>query len=359
MGWSVILLTAPENKNLAREETIKISSRKIALRVITLYCLCIFTVGLNVPYQDTQLRKLAEDDGIKGGHFSVFVLAAIREHVPVLPHFLNGFFVFSATTTGINSLYGASRLLHAIATLPDAWPRWGWTESIRTRLEQTRHGVPMNAVIVSWLVSFIAFLSTRDDSAKVLERMTTFSASCSLIVYALNCVTFLLFFKELDQIACGFRDRELAITPETRFQFNRSAKLQYPYRSHLQWLRALYGLVICVLMIVFGAWRTVIPPFSSADFVASYIAIPIFFMISGAYFVSSRGWRPSRWHQQAEKLYGLEAIGPIVVADPNQREPCEYCGVRHRRGQFAWPRGKGMHKQKAWAITEWIWAWLK
>jgi amino acid transporter len=58
--------------------------------------------------------------GISGGQNSPFVLSALLEHVPFLPHFLNGFFIFSATTTGINSLYSASRLLHAIASLNDA-----------------------------------------------------------------------------------------------------------------------------------------------------------------------------------------------------------------------------------------------
>lgn len=175
MGWDVILLTAPENEDLAREETIKISSRKIALRVMLLYALAVFTVGLNIPYTDQGLRNLTLN-GITGGHSSPFVLVAVREHVEILPHFLNGFFVFSATTTGINALYAASRILHAIASLHDAWPTWAWVESIRSRLEHTRFGVPMNAVFGSWLVVFVAFLSTKPQSA---EAST--ASSCSTL----------------------------------------------------------------------------------------------------------------------------------------------------------------------------------
>jgi len=166
MGWDLILLTAPENRHLQREETIKISTRKIALRVIVLYTLAVFAVGLNIPYTDEGLRNLTIN-GVWGGHSSAFVLVAIREHVVGLPHFLNGFFIFSAATTGINSLYGASRLLHAIASLRDAWPQWAWMESIRSRLERTRLGVPMNAVFVSWLFGFIAFSSSNSQSAEV------------------------------------------------------------------------------------------------------------------------------------------------------------------------------------------------
>jgi len=166
MGWDVVLLTAPENKDLAKDETVKISSRKIALRVILLYALAVFTVGLNIPYTDSGLRNLTLN-GITGGRTSPFVLAAIREHVPVLPHFLNGFFVFSACSTGINSLYSASRILHAIATLRDAWPDWRWVEAIRSRLEQTRLGVPMIAVFASWLVTFVSFMSSNAESHEV------------------------------------------------------------------------------------------------------------------------------------------------------------------------------------------------
>ncbi|KAK3983867.1 amino acid permease-domain-containing protein [Cladorrhinum sp. PSN332] len=357
-GWDVILLTAPENKDLARDETMKISSRKIALRVIILYSLAVFTVGLNVPYNDASLRDLTINS-IKGGHGSAFVIAAIREHVPVLPHFLNGFFVFSAATTGINSLYSASRLLHAISTLRDAWPHWGWTEAIRSRLEQTRLGVPMTAVFVSWVLAFVAFMSVNPDSDVALANMTNFSSGCTLIVYILNCVTFLKFFKELNLAACGARDEDLDITPDIRYQWNRGNKKHYPYRSHLQWLRALYALVMCVLLLMFQGWRSFVSPMDKEGFVAAYIAIPIFLLLSAAYFVKTRGFSPSRWYIRAEKLSGLEAVGPVVVPDPNSRDPCRNCGMKHRRGALAWPKGQGTGQQKTMAILEWVWAWLK
>jgi yeast amino acid transporter len=166
MGWEVILFTAAENRDLRRAETIKLASRKIAIRVLVLYALAAFTVGLNVPYSDANLRNLTIS-GIKGGQNSVFVIAAIREHVTSLPRFFNGFFIFSACSTGCNALYSASRILHALASLRDAWPQWGPIESIRSRLERTRYGVPMNAVFVSWLVGFLAFLSTKPAQAEV------------------------------------------------------------------------------------------------------------------------------------------------------------------------------------------------
>lgn len=189
-----------------------------------------------------------------------------------------------------------------------------------------------------------------------------------------------MFSPRLDQAACGHRDEDLNITPDIRYQWNRSNKKHYPYRSHLQWIRALYALVFCLLLLIFQGWRTVVSPFATEDFVAGYIAvwflfkllqpplssnadqpfqIPIFLFLSAAYFFKTRGFNPGRWYIRAERLAGLEAVGPVVVPDPSERAACKHCGMRHRRGTLAWPRGEGLGKQKTMAILEWVWAWLK
>jgi len=180
----------------------------------------------------------------------------------------------------------------------------------------------------------------------------------------------------INSAACGERDEELNIQPEMRNRYRRSAK-RYPYRSHLQWIRALYGLVFCTLMIIFQGWRTLIPPATINDFVASYISVShsancvkeqelicsrqvlIFLVLAALYFLKTRGLNPSSWHINASKLAGLEAVGPLVVADPNSREPCKFCGMKHRRGVLVFPKEKGVSARKGRAVLEWIWTWLK
>ena len=49
-GFYTVTVTAAESSCIDRDESIKLAARKISLRVILLYCLLIFTVGLNVPY---------------------------------------------------------------------------------------------------------------------------------------------------------------------------------------------------------------------------------------------------------------------------------------------------------------------
>lgn len=168
IGFETIAVSGPENKDLEKFETIKIATKKLTIRLTLLYTLATFAGGLNVPYDDPYLAQ-ASWSSIRGGQNSLFILAAVRNHLRGWPHFFNGFFIFSATTSGINSLYNASRLLHALASIPEAWPLWahGW----RRRLERTTsRGVPLATVIVSWLFGLLAFLTIQDDSALVCDN---------------------------------------------------------------------------------------------------------------------------------------------------------------------------------------------
>lgn len=49
VGFETIAITAPENKDLEKHETIKLASKKLTLRVSLLYILGTFAGGLNVP----------------------------------------------------------------------------------------------------------------------------------------------------------------------------------------------------------------------------------------------------------------------------------------------------------------------
>jgi amino acid transporter len=176
MGWDIMFVTAPENKDPETNETVKISARKLALRVMLLYCLAVFTVGLNVPSDDAPLAAYEFSD-INAGQNSLFIISAIRERIPFLPHFLNGFFIFSAFCTGCNALFCSGRLLHAIASRSDAWPHWGPIQSLKRRLELTQLGIPRNAIIVSWLLCFLSFMAVTKPADGSDNRSPTTTVS--------------------------------------------------------------------------------------------------------------------------------------------------------------------------------------
>lgn len=61
-----------------------------------------------------------------------------------------------------------------------------------------------------------------------------------------------------------------------RQRYDRSVENQrFPYRTHLQWWRACYGLLGCTLMVIFNGWRTFVRPMNTSTFIASYISVYI------------------------------------------------------------------------------------
>jgi len=151
-------------------------------------------VSLNVPYTDPNLRVYAINS-LPNGQHSIFIIAVVRAHLVGWPHFLNGFYIFSATSSGINALYMSSRLLHALAAIPEVWPRWSVARTLRTKLERTAWGVPLAAVFTSWLFGFLGFLAVRPFPATILGRMAANSVVSGLIIYSLICAAYLQFYK--------------------------------------------------------------------------------------------------------------------------------------------------------------------
>lgn len=176
-GFFTVAITAAENKDLERDESIKLATRKISLRVILLYALFVFTAGLNIPYNDQNLRDYSINS-IRRGQYSAIMIGCVRGHITGWPHFFNAFFIFSACTTGINSLYISSRLLHALANVQNVWPRSGWINSIKMRLEKTTNkGVPAAAIFTSWLFGLLGFLASKPFPAKVCDNFHSFYLS--------------------------------------------------------------------------------------------------------------------------------------------------------------------------------------
>ena len=49
---------------------------------------------------------------------------------------------------------------------------------------------------------------------------------------------------------------------------------RYPYKSHGQWLKACYGLISCVILVLFNGLKPfLLDPFDTKQFIASYIGV--------------------------------------------------------------------------------------
>ncbi|KAI0434335.1 amino acid permease-domain-containing protein [Xylaria sp. FL1042] len=345
IGFETIAITAAENRDLRTEETVKIGTRKIALRIILLYSLATFTVGFNVPYTYPQIvdNKIIS---FGYGQNCVFVISPILNRLRGWPYFINDFIIFSATTAGANGLYNASRTLHALATIPEVWPEIAPIQTFRRRLQRTSYGVPHAAVLLSAAFGMLGFLAVNEDSQLILGRLVRFSVTLLTITYGLMAASFLSFFRSLKAAAEG-RDENIdnKDDPSVRQLYDRQNP-QYPYRSHGQWLRAVYGLFGCSVLVLFNGWRTFSPPFSAGDFVACYIGIALLVVLTVLYQVKFWGWDPRNWQRRATNE--LQIPRPEIATSVP------------RRGQLALVDTDNLFiSQNVKIFGKWLWVWLK
>ena len=160
IGMDVVAATAYETKGFGNSENIKISFRKISIRVVLLYCFAIVAQSFPVAYDDIHLSFT--NHGLASGTSSPFMIAIVNAGIKGLPHVLNGFFIFSSLSAGANSLYVASRTLHALAV-----ERRVLEGPIQRQLGMTHYGVPLVAVGASASFGLLAFMSTKASSTQV------------------------------------------------------------------------------------------------------------------------------------------------------------------------------------------------
>lgn len=123
--------------------------------------------------------------------------------------------------------------------------------------------------------------------------MVTNAVTSMLIVYALICASYLrfyfwlvfhngscrgrrltgnLFFFSLCSIKHAADRNYYRTSLETPEAYNRN-NFRYPYRSHVQSLRAYYGLIACSIIVLFNGWQSFMSPISASDLLASYFSV--------------------------------------------------------------------------------------
>jgi yeast amino acid transporter len=158
VGMDIVAATAAESKSLADAESMKMASRKICIRIVTLYSVAMLTASFVVPTNHPFLNG----GGQSVGAHSIFIIAVVEAGIPMAAHFFNAVFTFSAFTCAINSLYVASRVLHSLALQDQTGPQF-----ITRRLRQCRSGVPVRAVLASAAMLLVAYMGRTGSPGQV------------------------------------------------------------------------------------------------------------------------------------------------------------------------------------------------
>ncbi|KAM5437033.1 hypothetical protein MferCBS31731_005688 [Microsporum ferrugineum] len=284
VGMDIVAATAAESKSLADSESMKMAARKINLRVITLYTLSMLTASFLVPRNHPFLNGKAQSVGAS----SVFLIAVVEAGLPAAAHFFNAMYVFSAFTCAINSMYVASRVLHTLALREQTGPRW-----LTRRLQECHLGVPLRTVFATAGLMMIAYMGPTGGPG---------------------------------QSGCYERDHP-----------------RYPYKSHGQWLKGAYGLISCIILIIFnGVGAFLETPFNLRHFLAAYIGIPVFFILVIGYKVKKHGLRFSEWGP--ERSNDLQNTVQVTS--------------KTRKGRLEFP-DDGFTAENGKTFLRWVWTWMK
>jgi len=221
-------------------------------RILFFYVLSVFLLGMIVPYDSNRLA-FANKKGTNAAA-SPFVVAIQIAGIPHLAGILNGcicIFVFSAANS---DLYIASRTLYGLASE-------GYAPRIFKRTD--RRGVPIYALGLSAIISFVAFLNVADDSRKVFIYFVNLVTIFGLLTWISILVAHIFFV----------RARKAQGIPESALAFKAPLGIWGSYGA----------LAFCILIALTKNFPAFVGKFKTADFITGYLGIPLYLIMLFGY----------------------------------------------------------------------------
>jgi yeast amino acid transporter len=185
-GVELVAVAAGEAEN--PRKNIPKAVRRVFWRILFFYVLGSLAIGVLVSSDDPHLLQ-AQADGAPGAAQSPWVIGIQNAGISVLPSIINAVILTSASSSANAFLYTGSRYLYALAQNRQA-PRFF--------LRCTKNGVPWIAVLTTWLIGFLTYLSA--GSAGAALAFTWFQnlvASAQLWTWMTILVSYIGFYRAL------------------------------------------------------------------------------------------------------------------------------------------------------------------
>ena len=165
----IVAATAAESKALPDAESMKMASRKISIRIVTLYSFAMLAGSLVVPTNHPLINGKATSLSAS----SIYIIAVVEAGIPSAAHFFNAIFVLASFTCAVNSMYVASRVLYTLALQDQTGPQF-----ITRRLCQCKWGVPSRSVLVTGCLMMLAFMGRTGAPGMVCIGCTLLTDIC-------------------------------------------------------------------------------------------------------------------------------------------------------------------------------------
>ena len=284
----MVIVTASEARSPRKD--LPIAARYMYLIPLSFYLAGIVLVGLCTDYRNEALYHPHKSSVLHSTHQSPFIIVIEQAGITALPGFLNACFLFSALTaasvptqnplveSGLNlnsnsALYASSRTLFFMA-------RNSGIELIKNTIGRTNRGqTPLTAILFSFIPGAVAFIVVKYESHAFKEVgfgeacgelpliRLNLAIACSWPHIYWSCFVYICFrMFGFPQISKGVRRLSLLVLRLTEnsmkswsqfIERDSEAYRQRHYRAHWQPIWAIIGLVLCLLLVIFGGWNAV------------------------------------------------------------------------------------------------------
>jgi amino acid transporter len=240
-------ITSPEliaisaGETVAPRRNIPKAARRFIYRLAVFYGLGSFIIGVIVPSNDERLL------GAGNASASPFVLGIMNAGIEGLDHVINAAVLTSAWSAGNAFLYSGSRVLYSLAVSKQA-PAF----LART----TKRGIPYCAVLATWSIGLLAFLTLNSGSAQAFTWLANISTISGFIAWIVVMVTYLRF--------------------RSAMQYQNMLHV-LPYKTALQPYATYFILTVVIILTLTNGFQVFFPQnWNVSDFLAAYITLPIF-----------------------------------------------------------------------------------
>ncbi|KAL1715738.1 amino acid permease/ SLC12A domain-containing protein [Schizophyllum commune] len=250
LGTELVGVTVGEAQNPRR--TIPRAIRLTFFRIVFFYILCVFLLGMIVPYNSERLTFATKQAA--GASASPFVVAVLEEGVKGLDHVINAcilLFVFSASNS---DLYIASRTIYGLACEGKAPAFLAKTD---------KRGVPIYALGLSSLFGLLAYMNVAEDSTTVFGYFVNLVTIFGILTWISILVTHIYFVKA--RKAQGVTDEMM------------------PFVAPLGRGGSIGALTGCCIIAVFKNFNVFTPgsygTWDYKNFITGYLGIPVYLIL--------------------------------------------------------------------------------
>ncbi|EDK46515.1 lysine/arginine permease [Lodderomyces elongisporus NRRL YB-4239] len=240
-GTELVGISAGESAN--PRKSVPAAIRKVLIRILLFYVLCMFFMGLLVPYNDPKLQDGAYTST------SPFIIAMENSGTKVLPHIFNAVILTTIISAANSNVYCGSRIIYGLAEARVA-PRFF--------LRVNRGGVPYLAVLFTTAFGALGYLACSTDGANAFNWLLNITATAGLICWGFISVSHIRFMNVL---------KKRGISRDT-----------LPYKALFMPYSAYYATFFIFLIVLIQGFQ-VFFDFNATGFFTAYISLILFVVV--------------------------------------------------------------------------------